>query len=77
MCKWEAIIIGPVDTEWQGGVFKLHINFTDEYPQKPPKVNFLTKMFHPNIYVNGDICLDILDKNWTPVYSALSILQSI
>jgi ubiquitin-conjugating enzyme E2 A len=60
MTKWEAIIFGSDDTEWEGGIFKLLIEFTDEYPQKPPIVKFLTKMFHPNIYVNGEICLDIL-----------------
>lgn len=59
-------------------MFHLGIIFTDEYPAKPPKVNFLhPKMFHPNIYANGEICLDILQKNWTAAYDPLKILQSI
>ena len=58
--KWEAVIFGPDDTEWEGGVFNLSMEFTEEYPTKPPKVVFLTKMYHPNIYTNGEICLDIL-----------------
>lgn len=60
MMQWEALIFGPDDTEWEGGTFSLMIEYTEEYPHKPPKVSFLTKMFHPNIYANGDICLDIL-----------------
>jgi ubiquitin-conjugating enzyme E2 A len=58
--QWESVIFGPDDTEWEGGVFGLNIEYTDEYPTKPPKVSFTTKLFHPNIYNSGEICLDIL-----------------
>lgn len=59
--NWEAVIFGPDDTEWEGGVFQLRIQFPDKYPVDPPKIKFLhPTMFHPNIYVNGEICLDIL-----------------
>ena len=71
MMKWEAVILGPEDTDWQGGIFKLMITFGNDYPTAPPKVRFLTKMFHPNIYLNGEICLDILQNNWTPTYTAV------
>ena len=77
MTKWEAVIIGPDETEWEGGIFKLHIDFANDYPANPPKVKFLTKMFHPNIYTNGEICLDILGNKWTPILNAVSVLQSI
>ena len=63
---WYAIILGPDDTVWEGGVFKLKLEFTEEYPNKPPAVKFYTKMYHPNIYNDGKICLDILQKEWTP-----------
>ena len=74
---WEAIIFGQDDTEWENGIFKLRIEFTSEYPTKPPLVKFLTKMFHPNIYQNGDICIDILQNAWVPSLTALSTLVSI
>ena len=75
--KWDAIIFGPDDTEWEGGVFKLLMEFTDQYPNKPPDIRFLTKVFHPNVYADGRICLDILMNNWSPVYDVQSILISI
>lgn len=77
MMTCEAIIFGPDQTEFEGGVFRLLMEFSDKYPNEPPKVRFLTKMFHPNIYANGDICLDILGKAWTRAYGCLSILTSI
>lgn len=45
---WEAVIFGPEDTIWEGGVFKLTLEFSEDYPNKSPKVKFITKMFHPN-----------------------------
>jgi ubiquitin-conjugating enzyme E2 A len=74
---WYAIILGPDDTPWEGGVFKLKLEFTEEYPNKPPVVKFLTQMYHPNIYLDGKICLDILQKEWSPIYNVASILTSI
>ena len=68
MFKWDAIIFGPDDTEWEGGVFKMLMEFSEQYPNKPPDVRFITKTFHPNVYADGRICLDILMNNWSPVY---------
>lgn len=75
--RWEAIIFGADDTEWEGGVFNLSVEFAEDYPTKPPKVAFLTKMYHPNIYVNGEICLDVLQKGWTQIYDILAVMKSI
>ena len=75
--RWNAVIFGPGETIWDGGIFHLILEFTEEYPNKPPKVKFLTKMFHPNIYNDGSICLDILQNMWSPVYDISSILTSI
>lgn len=56
--QWTAIISGPLDTLWEGGIFRLQIDFDIEYPNKPPLLEFKSKMFHPNIYCDGKICID-------------------
>ncbi|XP_030011023.1 ubiquitin-conjugating enzyme E2 D4-like isoform X2 [Sphaeramia orbicularis] len=67
MFSWQATIMGPSDSPYNGGVFFLNINFPTDYPFKPPKVSFKTKVYHPNINSEGGgICLDILRSQWSP-----------
>lgn len=75
--NWEASIIGPSDSPYSGGIFRLKLQFCDDFPFKPPKVKFITKIFHPNIDCYGNICLDILNKNWSPVLNVTKLLLSI
>ena len=77
MYNWEASIIGPSDSPYSGGIFKLKLQFCDDFPFKPPKVKFITKILHPNIDCYGNICLDILNKNWSPVLNVTKLLLSI
>uniref|UniRef100_A0A8C9TAD5 Ubiquitin conjugating enzyme E2 D4 n=2 Tax=Osteoglossiformes TaxID=41712 RepID=A0A8C9TAD5_SCLFO len=74
---WQATIMGPNDSPFQGGVFFLTIHFPTDYPFKPPKVAFTTKIFHPNINSNGSICLDILRSQWSPALTVSKVLLSI
>ena len=48
-----------------------------DYPNKPPVVKFVSKLFHPNVYADGAICLDILQNQWSPIYDIAAILTSI
>ena len=75
--EWDAVILGPSLTIWDGSVHRLKVSFTEEYPNKPPTVVFVSKIFHPNVYDNGSICLDILQKAWSPIYDISAILTSI
>jgi len=74
---WNAVIFGPEETAFVDGTFKLKLEFTEDYPNKAPRVVFLSKMFHPNVYADGSICLDILSNAWSPTYDVLAILTSI
>ena len=75
--KWEASIMGPSGSPYSGGVFNLSIDFPTNYPFKPPKVRFVTKIYHPNINSSGGICLDILKDNWSPALTISKVLLSI
>ena len=77
MLEWEATIMGPSDSPYAGGMFSLVINFPQDYPFKPPKIKFTTKILHPNINNHGSICLDILNKSWSPALTISKVLLSI
>lgn len=74
---WQATIMGPPESPFQGGVFFLTIHFPTDYPFKPPKVAFTTRIYHPNINSNGSICLDILRSQWSPALTISKVLLSI
>ena len=75
--EWQAFITGPEQTSYEGGLYELTLSIPCDYPVKAPKVRFKTEMFHPNIYKNGDICIDILQDQWSEVMSIEKILISI
>lgn len=74
---WRAIIFGPEDTPFEDGVFELKIQFTELYPQQPPEVLFITDIFHPNVYANGELCLDILKNKWNSAYGIGQVLLCV
>ena len=75
--NWRATIMGPINSPYEGGVFKLDIHYPIDYPFKAPKIKFITKIYHPNINSNGGICLDILKDQWSPVLNISKVLLSI
>jgi len=75
--KWNAVIFGPEDTPFEGGTFRLIMQFCEDYPNKAPSVKFMCKMFHPNVYADGSICLDVLQKRWSPTYDVAAVLTSV
>ena len=74
---WYATIKGPSGSVYEGGVFNLNIHFPTDYPFKPPKCVFTTRIYHPNINSNGSICLDILKDQWSPALTISKVLLSI
>jgi ubiquitin-conjugating enzyme E2 D/E len=74
---WQATIMGPEDSPYAGGVFFLDIHFPADYPFKPPKCSFTTRIYHCNINSSGGICLDILKDQWSPALTISKVLLSI
>jgi len=87
--KWYIFMKGPPDTPYDGGIFKLEMNFPKDYPNTPPEVKFLTDVWHPNVYTDGKVCISILhvpdpmnsqesaDECWRPIHTSESIVMSI
>merc|ERR1712046_523889 len=74
---WQATIMGPKESPYEGGIFFLNRNFPSDYPFKPPKVTFTTKIYHCNVNSNGSICLDILQSQWSPALTVSKVLLSV
>ncbi|KAI8501396.1 ubiquitin-conjugating enzyme E2 R2-like isoform X2 [Branchiostoma floridae x Branchiostoma belcheri] len=88
--EWQVAIFGPPDTLYEGGYFKAVMKFPQDYPYSPPTFRFTTKMWHPNIYENGDVCISILhppvddpqsgelpSERWNPTQNVRTILMSV
>lgn len=75
--EWNAVIIPPEHSIYQGGVFDLKVEFPTDYPFKPPKIKFTTKIYHCNVNADGGICLDILKDNWSPALTISKVLLSL
>ncbi|CAL8092947.1 unnamed protein product [Calicophoron daubneyi] len=75
--EWVSTLLGPPGSVYEGGIFFLDIHFSAEYPFKPPKVTFKTRIYHCNINSQGVICLDILKDNWSPALTISKVLLSI
>lgn len=74
---WLATITGPDGSPYKGIKYNLTINFPTEFPFKPPNIVFKDRVFHPNISLDGVICLDILKDQWSPALSIYKVLLSI
>lgn len=74
---WLVSMRGPKGTPYSEGVFDLEVRFPLDYPFAPPKILFNTKIYHPNINSNGNICLDILKDEWSPILTISKVMYSL
>jgi ubiquitin-conjugating enzyme E2 I len=79
LMQWEAAIPGKDGGLWEGGLYYLTMQFSEDYPSKPPKCQFKPVLFHPNVYPSGTVCLSILneEKDWRPSITIKQMLLAI
>lgn len=78
LSQWTGVLYGPPSSPYDGGSFRISLDFHGtNYPHRSPKVRFIQVPWHPNVYVNGNICVDFLASQWTPAYKIESILRSL
>ena len=76
--QWTALLRGPSETPYEDGVFQLSIRCSTDYPLTPPTITFVTPIFHPNVhFASGDICLDILKKEWSPAWGLQAACRAV
>eukprot|EP00484_Ammonia_sp_Unknown_P006020 CAMPEP_0197074974 /NCGR_PEP_ID=MMETSP1384-20130603/211377_1 /TAXON_ID=29189 /ORGANISM="Ammonia sp." /LENGTH=866 /DNA_ID=CAMNT_0042513817 /DNA_START=10 /DNA_END=2611 /DNA_ORIENTATION=+ len=74
---WKLVLCGPIDTPYQGGVYLLYMQFAEEYPEKPPKMRFITPIKHVNVNSYGRICHSVFDRNYQPDTKVRDILDNV
>ncbi|TPX33756.1 hypothetical protein SmJEL517_g03450 [Synchytrium microbalum] len=88
--EWSVVILGPEGTLYEGGFFKAKLSFPETYPLLPPKMKFISEMYHPNVFPDGEVCISILhppgddkygyenaSERWLPVHTVETIVVSV
>ena len=76
--NWNVHIPGPAGSPYDGGRFTVNIDFRDNYPFKCPKLQFVTKIYHPNIKTEtGEICAEAIKNSWVPTLNADFIIKML
>ena len=77
MQLWDVLIDGPAGTPYEGGHFKVELTFPSDYPVKPPTMKFCTKIYHPNIHEDGDVCIKLIQELWAPSVMMKRLLEDL
>uniref|UniRef100_UPI00358FA1FB ubiquitin-conjugating enzyme E2 S isoform X2 n=1 Tax=Myxine glutinosa TaxID=7769 RepID=UPI00358FA1FB len=73
----QATIEGPDGTPYVGGLFRMKLVLGKDFPASPPKAYFLTKIFHPNVSPTGEICVNVLKRDWKAELGIRHVLLTV
>ncbi|GAB1598229.1 ubiquitin-conjugating enzyme E2 L3-like [Argonauta hians] len=74
---WNCLLV-PESPPYNKGAFKILVEFPAEYPFKPPRITFKTKIYHPNVDEKGQVCLPIISaENWKPATKMDQVIESL
>lgn len=71
------VLIRPDEGMYRGGTFRFRVNVNENYPHDPPKVKCVQKVYHPNLDLDGNVCLNILREEWNPILNLNSVMAGL
>ncbi|XP_063902591.1 uncharacterized protein LOC135122325 isoform X1 [Zophobas morio] len=77
MMEFYVKFLGPKDTPYEDGCWKVRCQLSEGYPYQSPSIGFVNKIFHPNIdEMSGSVCLDVINQTWSPMFDLLNIFDT-
>ena len=76
LCNFN-VLVQPDTGYWVGAKYNFSFTIPALYPHEPPKVTCLTKIYHPNINLEGAVCLNILREDWKPVLDINAVIYGL
>ncbi|KIK49457.1 hypothetical protein CY34DRAFT_796863 [Suillus luteus UH-Slu-Lm8-n1] len=72
-----VLTITPDEGMYKGGAFSFSFTINTNYPHEPPKVKCMQTIYHPNVDLEGNVCLNILREDWKPVLNLNSVMVGL
>eukprot|EP00873_Tetraselmis_striata_P044055 jgi/Tetstr1/464319/TSEL_009121.t1 len=74
--EFHVEFVGPKDSPYEGGHWKLHVELSDAYPYESPSITFVNRIYHPNVHKSaGHVCLDVINENWSPMFDLVNVFE--
>eukprot|EP00873_Tetraselmis_striata_P014086 jgi/Tetstr1/434350/TSEL_023456.t3 len=74
--EFHVEFVGPKDSPYEGGHWKLHVQLSDAYPYESPSITFVNRIYHPNVHKSaGHVCLDVINENWSPMFDLVNVFE--